>query len=395
MNLVDVAALVVIALGIYFGWRSGFIVQAMALAGFVAGVAALIFLAPYAAEIVADMDPWLRTLLVLTVLGGVVLLAQGIGSTIGARIRRGLGRGILGGIDQGFGAAFGMARGLFMVWLIGGLLSLLPVSSLAGEARQSFVLRALDTRLPSPVVLAAELGRLFEAAGLPDVLVGAPPPIDVPVDAPSSAEAERIAAAARRSTIRVEAISCGRFLSGTGFAVTPDHFVTNAHVIAGANQVWISFDGSLDRFAATVVDFDSQLDAALLYVRGVDVPPLNLAGALPRRGDPAAALGFTGGGRQRLIPGVISRTLTALGRDIYGASVSAREVIEMRLDVSPGDSGGPVLLQSGAVGGVTFSEARDDPSIGYALSPVAVAATVDDALDSTEAVATGACISTP
>ena len=69
---------------------------------------------------------------------------------------------------------------------------------------------------------------------------------------------------------------------------------------------------------------------------------------------------------------MISRTLSALGRDIYGGSVVAREVIEMRLDVSPGDSGGPVLLPTGEVGGVTFSESREHPEIGYALSPVAV-----------------------
>ncbi|MEO6350508.1 MAG: trypsin-like peptidase domain-containing protein, partial [Candidatus Limnocylindrales bacterium] len=158
------------------------------------------------------------------------------------------------------------------------------------------------------------------------------------------------------------------------------------------DRVWISFDGSLDRYAATVVDFDSELDAALVYVAGADVPPLRLATTLPGRGDPAAALGFTGGGRQRLIPGVISRTLSALGRDIYGSSVSAREIIEMRLDVSPGDSGGPVLVSSGLVGGVTFSESQADPTIGYALSATAVTASVGDALNSTTVVATGECI---
>lgn len=393
MNVIDLAAVVIVALAIYFGWRSGFVIQLLALLGFVGGIALLIFLAPYAADLVADVDPLMRTVLVLGVMAGIVLLSQSIGSSIGAALKRRVGAGILGGIDHGLGAAFGMARGIFMVWLLGGLLGLVSVAGLGAEARQSLVLRALDSRLPSPVVLAAELGRLLQVAGLPDALIGAPPPIEAPAGGPTAEEAEQIGGVARRSTVRVEAVACGRFLSGSGFAVTADHFVTNAHVLAGAERVWISFDGSLDRHSATVVDFDPALDVALLHVAGMDAVPLTLADSLPARGEPAAALGFTGGGRQRLIPGVISRTLSALGRDIYGGSVAAREVIEMRLDVAPGDSGGPVLLPSGEVGGVTFSEARDNPQIGYALSPVQVAASISDGLDSSDPVSAGSCIS--
>jgi uncharacterized membrane protein required for colicin V production len=392
---VDVAAILLIALAIYLGWRSGFVIQALALAGFLAGIAVVVLVAPYAADLLADIDPWLRTILVITVLGGVVIVAQGLGSAAGSALRRRIGPGILSGLDQGAGAAFGMARGLFLVWLLGGLIGLLPVQGLATEARQSLILRALDTRLPSPVVLAAELGRIIEVAGLPDVLVGAPPPADTPVDGPTEAEAEQIAAAARSSTVRVEAIACGRFLSGTGFAITPDHFVTNAHVIAGADRMWVSFDGSLDRYSAAVVKFDPRLDAALIYVQGIDVAPLDLSDQLPGRGAPAAALGFTGGGRQRLIPAVINRSLSALGRDIYGGTVVARQILEMSADVAPGDSGGPVLLESGDVGGVTFSESRDNPSIGYALSPTEVAASIGGGLRSTAPVATGDCLSEP
>ena len=63
----------------------------------------------------------------------------------------------------------------------------------------------------------------------------------------------------------------------------------------------------------------------------------------------------------------------------------------MRLDVSPGDSGGPVVLPNGEVGGVTFSESRTDPQIGYALSPIAVANSISDAIRSTQPVSNGEC----
>jgi S1-C subfamily serine protease len=243
--------------------------------------------------------------------------------------------------------------------------------------------------------MAAELGRLMQQAGLPDVLVRAPPPIDVPANGPTAAEAEQIVGDARASTVRVESIACGRFMSGSGFGVTRDHFVTNAHVVAGSDQLWVSFEGSLDRYPAQVVRIDPSLDIALLYVAGANAPPLTLADALPTRGEQAAALGYTGGGQLRLIPGVVSRTLSALGRDIYGGSIVPREIIEMRVDVAPGDSGGPLLLADGTVGGVTFSESRQNPQIGYALSPAAVSAAIDSSLRSSAPVGTGACISNP
>jgi S1-C subfamily serine protease len=234
---------------------------------------------------------------------------------------------------------------------------------------------------------------VIEAAGLPpDVFVGVPSEPAQPVDGPTQQAAERIAAAALNSTVRVEAIACGRFFTGTAFAVGPDHFVTNAHVVAGADRVWIAFDRALDRHLATVVLFDPELDAALLYAPGLTVAPLTLADAVPERGAQAAAIGYPQGGPEQVVPAAISRTIEALGRDIYGQNTVDRQVIEMSADVRPGDSGGPVVLSEGTVGGVTFSESRDDPLIGYALSPIAVSKAVGPLLGSSAGVSTQSCL---
>ena len=192
--------------------------------------------------------------------------------------------------------------------------------------------------------------------------------------------------------MRVEAIACGNFVTGSGFAAGAHHIFTNAHVVAGSDRVWISFDGALDRYRAEVVMFDPELDAALMYVPDVALEPLTLADQSPGRGEKAAALGFTGGGRQRVIPAVVSREIDALGRDIYGDGIVARNVLELREDVAPGDSGGPLLIPGGDVGGVTFSESQTDPSIGYALTPTAVADAIASALDSTDLVDTKRCL---
>jgi S1-C subfamily serine protease len=390
-NLVDLLAIGLIAMAVIFGWRSGFVIQAFALGGFLIGLGAVVVLAPHLATLVEDSDVYVRLFVVLGAVAGLVLVGQWLGGSLGTAIRRRMGRGVLSGVDQGAGALFGFARGIFTVWLLAGLLGLFPVPSLAAEARQSTIVRAIETRFPSPVVLAAELGRIIQAAGLPDVFVGVPPPITIPQGGPSEAEAEEIAAAARLSTVRVEAAACGRLLTGSGFAIVADQVVTNAHVVAGAERVWISFDGSLDRLNTEVVHFDGDLDVALLDVPGLDLAPLRLAGDVPDPGTSAAALGFTGGGRQRLIPAIVTRTLDALGRDIYGNTTVSRDVIELRADVAPGDSGGPVIVD-GRVGGVTFSESRLNSSIGYALSPVAVADSIDAAIGSGEPVATGPCL---
>ncbi len=395
-NFIDLLAVLIIAVAIYFGWRSGFVIQVLALVGFVAGLALVIVAGPLVATFLADVDPWVRSLLVIGAIAATVLVAQAIGSAAGVALRRRLGRGVLSSLDQGAGAGFGLLRGLVLVWLMGGLVSVLPMAALATEAHESTILRALDTRLPSPAVLAAQLGSLIESTGLPDIFVGAPPPADIPAGGPTAQQAQQIASHARASTLRVEAVACANFVSGTAFAVAGDDFVTNAHVVAGSTSVWLSFDGGLERIPAQVVFFDPQLDVAVLQpVRPLGVTPLTLSAALPTRGEDAAALGYTGGGGLQVIPALVSRSLAALGRDIYGDQIIAREVIELKAGVAPGDSGGPLVLPDGTVGGVVFSESRAVQDVGYALSPTDVAGDVAKASDATAPVDTGACLTEP
>ncbi len=391
-NLIDVMAILLVIGAVVMGFRSGFMVQVLALVGFVAGVAFLILLAPHAAELLGEIEPPLRGLLALGTMATIVLVMQSVGSLVGASVRNSMGRGVLGGVDSGAGGVFGFARGLFMVWLLGGLLTVLPMPTIATEARQSLILRAMETRLPSPVALAAELGQIINIAGLPEVFVGPALPAEPPTNGPTVAEAETMAAPARASTLRIEALACARLLTGTGFAVGPSHFVTNAHVVAGSTRVQLSFDGRIDRYDGVVVHFDPDLDVALVYAPNLGLEPLPLADEPPERGDPAAALGYTSGGRLRVIPAAVSRSVEALGRDIYGRRTVARSVVELHADVAPGDSGGPVVLGDGTVGGVTFSESRDNRDIGYALSPVAVADSIAGSRDQTRAADTGECL---
>ena len=70
----------------------------------------------------------------------------------------------------------------------------------------------------------------------------------------------------------------------------------------------------------------------------------------------------------------------------------SRTILELRAEIDQGDSGGPLILADGTVGGVVFAEARTDDSVGYALTPTAVARAVEPSLGRTGPVDTGSCI---
>ena len=73
--------------------------------------------------------------------------------------------------------------------------------------------------------------------------------------------------------------TCDRSLEGSGFVISPEHVLTNAHVVAGmTNGPFVSFGGS-NGLPATVVLFDWNNDVAILYVPGLHAPPLHFAGS--------------------------------------------------------------------------------------------------------------------
>ena len=112
----------------------------------------------------------------------------------------------------------------------------------------------------------------------------------------------------------------------------------------------------------------------------------------PERGAEGAALGYAGGGPLVVLPAAVAGAYQATGHDIYDRALVTREIIELRAAIEPGDSGGPVVLEDGTVGGLVFAESRADPEVGYALSPTAVATRVAPAVGRTGSVDVGACL---
>jgi S1-C subfamily serine protease len=392
VNLLDVGIFVLLAIAIVAGWNSGFFPQLLGLAGAALGGIAIVLALPLAQDWMDKLDPALRAVGVLTALLVAVAVGEGLGSGLGIAVKQRIGGGIVGDTDKVGGALIGLAQGILIVWLVGGAIAAGPIPRFAASAQRSFVVRTISSILPPPTAFVDQLGRWLDATSLPDLFIGLEPFPAAPVDTPTNADANRIALAAEASTVQVRAAACGQISSGTGFVVRRDgYIVTNAHVVAGSRTVIVGFDGG-SQVAAEVVLFDPRLDVALLHAPGLIAPALVFATSSPARGTVGAALGHPGGAALLVIPAAVSNTYEADGRDIYGTGRVTRRIVELRAAIKRGDSGGPLILRDGTVGGIVYAEALTDPTVGYALGPVDVALRVKPAFGATAIVSTGSCI---
>jgi S1-C subfamily serine protease len=393
VNPLDLIAVLLVVVALILGARSGAIPQVSGLLGAVAGGVAAIVALRLLTEPLATVDPSIRPWLVLGGLVALVGLGESLGAAVGRAVLDRMGTGLLSNADRVAGATFGALQALLIVWLSGGLLAEGPVPRLAQAAGTSTVVRAMSTVLPPPTEFAVELRTWLDASGLPDVFVGFEPVPAPPVARPGDAVAESIAAGSVASTLKVAAATCGLSSLGTGFVVRSDYVLTNAHVIAGAGRDGIRVATATgDLYDAVPVLFDPELDVALLHVTGLGLRALPLAASDPGRGTLGATIGYPNGGALTVLAAAVAGTYSATGYDIYGEHQVRRDILELRAAIERGDSGGPLILSDGTVGGVVFAEARTNADVGYALTPTLVASVMTRGFGQTAAVNTGECV---
>ena len=391
MNLFDAFAVLLVVIAVLLGYRSGALPQVGGLVGALSGGAIALLAIPLLEEPLSTVDPGIRPYLVLFGLFGAVIIGESVGSAFGAWAGQGLRQSVFSGVDRLGGSLFAGAQALLVLWLAGGLFAAGPMPRLAEAAQTSTVIRTLNGTLPPPTDLAFGLGRLLDDTGLPQVFIGFEPLPAPPVERPDDPQALAIAAPAEASTLRIASGPCGGLEStGTGFVVAPGYVVTNAHVIAGGRRVVVAGIGGT--YDATPVLFDPDFDIALLRVPNLVALALPLASQDPERGTAAAVLGYPNGGPLRVAPAAVSGNYDATGRNIYATERVRRDIVEIRSDIERGNSGGPLMLADGTVGGVVFAEARTDDEVGYALAPTAVAERINPFIGSTQPVATGECL---
>ena len=254
------------------------------------------------------------------------------------------------------------------------------------------IVAAVVDSMPQPPDVFGRVGNYLDQHGFPTVFSGIGGATMPPIDAPGRGAVAAAQQAGAPSTVQVVATGCGGISSGSGFVTRRGYVVTNAHVIAGGNEVMVrDRDGE---YAAVPIYVDTGVDLAVLRVRDLTAPAIGWVEQESDRGTNGATLGFPGGQRQMQVKpaAVRGRTEEAVGRDIYGRGSVERDVLTISSPVQRGDSGGPFVTSDGRVGGVVFAAAAAEPGTGYALTADSeLRATIADAIQRNAETGTRSC----
>jgi len=389
-STLDIVLLVAAVVFAVSGYRQGFVIGALSFAGFFGGALIGVQLAPMLAEqFEADVT---RLGVALAVVFMVAVLGQTIAVLIGGKIREQLRTQSLQTLDSVGGAVISAVAMLLVAWMVAAPLGNAPAPWLASQVRRSAVIGTVNDIVPSPVRnLYRSFGDVVGSGDFPDVFDPLTPTQVTEVQAPNPQLARSPAVtSAHRSTVKVLGLapSCERRLEGTGFYFARNRVMTNAHVVAGTRSLKVELNGR--EADARVVVYDPERDLAVLYVPDMNAPAMQFVPQAPT-GTDAIVVGFPLDGPYTATPARIRDSRIIRGPNIYNNGTVRRQVYTLRSKVLSGNSGGPLVATNGAVYGVVFAAAVDDPDTGFALTAQEAAPVVNAGRAATQRVSTQTC----
>ena len=162
---------------------------------------------------------------------------------------------------------------------------------------------------------------------------------------------------------------------GSGFIVSADGYIlTNAHVVANADEVWVRLTDRRE-LKAKVVGADKQSDIAVLKIEAKSLPIVKIGNSRNvNPGEWVAAIGSPYGFENSVSAGIVS----AKSRSLPDANYVP--FIQTDVAVNPGNSGGPLFNLAGEVVGINsqiYSRSGGYQGISFAI-PIEVAMNVKD-----------------
>ncbi len=388
-NWIDLMIVVFLTVAVVTGLRIGVLSQLFVITGFFVSLFVCGWLFPV---VVRFHDPTLRT----TVNGSLVLLASlyaamrgfDLGQSIHWSFRSGKLRKDhrLETTETILGALPSLLAGLTLVWLLGVAIGRLPFVGLSNSANDARIIQVLTRALPPVPAVFAEFNRNIDPNAQPYISAQPKPQTDFNFDPKIVVLA---AAKANKSTVRITSFSCGGIVSGSGFVIAPGLVATNAHVIAGSKRPIIKYNNK--SYEGVPIYFDSLLDLAIMHVPGLTTPPLSLATKNIALHTTVAVLGYPGG-NYKVEPGIIQDTRATAGTNIYNLGSFDRGIYVVQAHVEYGNSGGPIVTQSGAVAGLIFSKSTEVSDAAYALTSTHISDALQQVKSSHTRVSTGACM---
>jgi S1-C subfamily serine protease len=393
-DLLDLILIVLAAAFAVAGYRQGFIVGVLSCIGFLAGAAVGATFSPSVARFLVHGSSQ-QALVAIILVFIAAMIGQLLASLLGVMVRSRVTWRPVAMVDALGGAVVSVLSVLVIAWFIGSAVVNAPFPAVARQVRSSEVLHGVSDFMPSEAhTMFSDFRHLLDESPYTDVFgaLGINGSANVP--APDSAVLHWPALQRdRNSIVKIwgEAkYTCNRSLEGSGFVVSPDHVLTNAHVVAGMTVgPYVSYGGG-DGTPATVVLFDYSNDVAILYVPGLRAPPLRFAGPADRGSD-AVVAGYPENGPFRAVPARVGSQWAANGPNIYRSGTVTREIYAVRSIVEPGNSGGPLLAKNGKVLGVVFAASTTAPDTGFALTSGLVRQDVRQGGDATVQVSTRGC----
>ena len=387
MNLFDLVMAVLAVGATVGGYRVGLLARVAGWIGWILGLVLAASFSHRVLDLVQSPNPQVKLLMAVGIFLLVASLGAALGEMVGFRLRAFLPLGGLRMADHVGGAVAGGIGVLVVLWLLLPVLADVP-GEISRQVRNSTVARTIDAAAPRAPGPLQDLRQQVLDANFPEVFSRLRPTPSTGTPPVATALPAEVVDRVIASTVRVSGQGCGRILTGSGFAADTETIVTNAHVVAGVDNLSVVRpDGR--RLSATVVVFDPNRDLAVLSVPGLGQEPLPVGTA--DIGTDGAVFGHPGGQEAvEVSPARIEAAISALGRDLYGAQNIRREIYVLATQLEPGDSGGALVDPVGQVVGVAFAVAPDQPATAYALATEELNAVLG--LPWAGAVDTGSCL---